>query len=118
MLNKLIAILAAVIVGGLMSATLVQTARLGKATDRAVAASAQAEEYRRSLSTLQAAREAEKKDAEKAALVLKRRAATAEVIAKQAQKESEALREALKVNRDWADVPLPAGVRDALQAKP
>lgn len=115
MLTKILAVLAALVVAGLVSLAGVQTHRAGKATDRAVAAETQAGEYQRSLGTLKAVREAEKKDAARATATLQNRAVVAEKAAKAAKKESEALREALQVNRDWADSPIPPGVLDAIK---
>lgn len=114
MLNKIIAIITAVIVAGLISVIGVQTTRLSKADSRAVEATKLAGEYKGSLDSLEALRRAEKKAADSAAAVLKKRAAQAEKDAANAKKESESLREALKANPDWANAPLPAGVRQSL----
>jgi uncharacterized protein HemX len=114
MLTKILAVIAALVLAGLLSVIGVQRAGLTEATERAVAAQTQAEQYQRSLRSLEAVRGAEKKAANSSAQALHNRAAAAEKAAKAAQKESKALREALQDNRDWADSPIPDSVRNGI----
>ncbi len=114
MLNKIIAIIVAVIVAGLLSVIGVQSMSLTKARNQAATARTEADQYQRSLTSLQGVRAAEIQQAEKGRAALQARTLVAEKAAKVAQKESESLREALKANRDWADSPLPDRVRDSI----
>ena len=114
MLTRLLYGITALILALALGGFAVQTQRLSKAENRAVEATERAGEYQRSLRSLEALHEAQNKEALRTAGVLKNRALAAEKAAKAAKQESEALREALKANPDWANAPLPAGVRQSL----
>ena len=114
MLTKLLYGITALILALALGGFAVQTARLSKAENRAVEATKMAQEYEGSLRSLEALRKAEKLAADSTAAVLKKRAAQAEKDAATAKKESESLRESIKANPDWANAPLPAGVRQSL----
>ena len=115
MLTKLLYGITALILALALGGFAVQTARLGKAENRAVEATNLAGEYQRSLESLERAVAAQAKSDKAARESLENRAKKAEQLASKAQKENHALKEALEANRDWATEPIPAGVRDALR---
>lgn len=84
------------------------------ASNRAVAAQTRAEQYQRSWEDEKAAREALVASAKRSEIALVARAKKAEALAVKHKKDNRVLQEALNANRDWADQPVPPGVRDAL----
>lgn len=92
----------------------VQTQRLGKAQNQALEALKMAEAYKGSLESLQAATEAQVKSAKAAENAALKRAKVAKIEADKAKKENYDLQEALNANRDWANQPIPSGVRKSL----
>ena len=115
MLTKLLYGITALILALALGGFAVQTARLGKAQNRAVEATQLAGEYQRSLESLERAVAAQAKSDKAARESLENRAKKAEQLASKAQKENHALKQALEANRDWAIEPIPARVRDAIR---
>ena len=114
MLTKLLYGITALILALALGGFAVQTARLGKAENRAVEATKLAGEYQRSLEGLERAVAAQAKSDKAARESLENRAKRAEALAAKTKKENHALQEALATSREWADVPIPPGVYDAL----
>ena len=113
MLTKILYGITAVILA--IGGAAVQTYRLSKAENRAVAATKLAEEYQGSLESLERAVAAQAKSEKAARESLENRAKKAEQLAHKAQKENHALKQALEANRDWASEPIPAGVFNSLR---
>ena len=114
MLTKLLYGITALILALAVGGFAVQTARLGKAENRAVEATKLAGEYQRSLESLERAVAARAKSEKAARESLEKRAKVAEQLAAKTKKENHALQEALEANRDWAGQPIPGGVFDAI----
>ena len=114
MLTKLLYGITALILALALGGFAVQTQRLSKAQNRAVEATQLAGEYQRSLESLERAVAAQAKSAKQTQETLEARAKRAEQQAAKAKKENYALQEALAASREWADVPIPPGVYDAL----
>lgn len=114
MLSKLLYGITALVLALALGAFGVQTHRLSKAENRAVEAAEKAGEYQRSLESLERTVAAQAKTAKQAQETLEARAKRAEQQAAKAKKENHALQEALTASREWADVPIPPGVYDAL----
>ena len=114
MLTKILYGITAVILALAIGGAAVQTYRLSKAENRAVAATKKAEEAQGSLESLERAVEAQAKSDKAARECLENRAKRAEQLASKAQKENHDLKQALEANRDWAIEPIPAGVLDAI----
>lgn len=85
------------------------------ATNRAVAAQTQADQYQRSLMLSEASVKALVENAANTEKALTARAVYAEALLVKRKKENATLAAALKANRDWAAVPIPDGVFDALR---
>lgn len=101
----------------ILLAALVAVGLWGKtASNRAVAAQTQADQYQRSYEDEKRAREALVESAKRAEAALVARAKKAEAKAITYKKDNRALQEALDANRGWADEPVPAGVLDALRS--
>ena len=115
MLTKLLYGITALILALALGGFAVQTARLGKAENRAVEATNLAGEYQRSLESLERAVAARAKSDKAARESLENRAKKAEQLASKAQKENHDLKQALEANRDWAVEPIPAGVLNSLR---
>ena len=115
MLTKILYGITAVILALAIGGAAVQTTRLRKAENRAVAATKMAEAYQGSLESLERAVAAQAKSEQAVREALENRAEKAEQLASKAKKENHALKEALKANRDWAVEPIPAGVRNAIR---
>lgn len=115
MLNKILYGITAVILVLALGGAAVQTARLSKAENRAVAATKKAEEAQGSLESLERAVAAQNKSVKAAQESLENRAKKAEQLASAAQKENHALKEALKASPDWARDPIPPGVLNAIR---
>lgn len=110
LLYGITALLLALALGGFA----VQTARLSKAENRAVEATKLAEEYQRSLESLERAVAAQAKSEKAARESLEARAKKAEQLAAKTKKENHDLKQALEANRDWAIEPIPGSVLDAI----
>ena len=104
------------LLGILLAALLAVGAWGWKADSRAVAAQTQADLYQRSYEGEKAAREALVESAVRAEKALVARAVYAEALLTKSKKDNRALQEALNANREWADAPVPDGVRDALRS--
>lgn len=115
MLTKILYGITALILALALGGFAAQTYRLGKAENRAVAASKKAEEYKGSLESLERAVAAQAKSDKAARDALEARAKTAEALAAKTKKENHALQEALDASPDWTREPIPAGVLDALR---
>ena len=115
MLTKLLYGITALILILALGTSAVQTYRLSKAENRAVAAAKLAEGYRGSLESLERAVAAQAKSDKAARESLENRAKKAEQLASKAQKENHDLKQALEANRDWAVEPIPAGLLDAIR---
>ena len=115
MLTKLLYGITALILVLALGGAAVQTTRLSKAENRAVAATKLAEGYRGSLESLERAVAAQTKSEKAARESLENRAKKAEAMAAKTKKENHALQEALKANHDWARQPIPGGVLDAIR---
>jgi len=114
-LTKLLYGITAVILALAMGTSAVQTYRLSKAENRAVAAAKLAEGYQGSLESLERAVAAQAKSEKAARESLEKRAKVAEALAAKTKKENHALQEALTANPDWARDPIPPGVLDAIR---
>ena len=115
MLYKITALVLAVLVAIGVGGFAVQTQRLGKAENRAVAATKLAGEYQRSLESLERAVAAQAKSEKAARESLEKRAKVAEHLAAKAKKENHALQEALAGSPDWAREPIPDSVLNAIR---
>ena len=113
-MTKLLYGITALILALALGGFAVQTARLGKAENRAVEAAKLAGEYQRSLESLERAVAAQAKSDKLTRESLEARAKKAEALAAKTKKENHALQEALEANRDWAVEPIPGSVLDAL----
>ena len=114
MLTKILYGITAVILALALGTSAVQTYRLSKAENRAVAATKLAEEYQGSLESLERAVAAQAKSEKAARESLEKRAKVAEQLASKAQKENHDLKQALEANRDWAVEPIPDAVKEAI----
>ena len=115
MLTKILYGITALILALAIGGAAVQTARLSKAENRAVAATKLADEYRGSLESLERAVAAQAKSDKAARDSLENRAKRAEALAVKTKKENHALQEALAASPDWARDPIPPGVLDAIR---
>lgn len=115
MLTKLLYGITTLILALALGGFAVQTARLGKAENRAVEATNLAREYEGSLRSLEAAVAAQAKSDKLARESLEARAKKAEALAAKTKKENHDLQEALAASPDWTREPLPAGVLDAIR---
>ena len=113
-MTKLLYGITALILAVALSLVGVQTHRLGKAQNRAVEATQMAQEYQRSLESLERATAAQAKSDKAAKEALANRAKKAEVLAAKTKKENHDLKEALAANPDWASQPIPAGVLNSI----
>ena len=113
-MRKIIDIASAILALALAAALVWQSWRLTEARNRAQEAISQAQEYRGSLASLQAAVEAQKKADQVARDLLAKRAEQAEARAAKAKKELKELENAIKANEDWASEPVPEDVLRAL----
>ena len=114
MLTKLLYGITALILALALGGFAVQTARLSKAENRAVAATKLAEEYRGSLESLERAVAARAKSDKAARESIEKRAKVAEQLAAKTKKENHDLKEALAASPDWAGQPIPDGVRNSI----
>ena len=115
MLTKLLYGITALILALALGGLAVQTARLGKAQNRAVEATKLAWEYQRSLESLERAVAARAQSEKAARESLENRAKKAEVLAAKTKKENHDLKEALAASPDWAGQPIPDGVRNSIR---
>ena len=115
MLTKTLYGITALILALALGTSAVQTYRLSKAENRAVAATKKAEGYRGSLESLERAVAAQAKSEKAAREALVNRAKRAEELAAKTKKENHALQEALNASPDWAREPIPDGVLDAIR---
>ena len=115
MLTKILYGITAVILALAIGGAAVQTYRLSKAENRAVAATKLAEEYQGSLESLERAVAAQVKSEKAAREALVNRAKRAEELVAKTKKENHALQEALNASPDWARDPIPPGVLDAIR---
>ncbi len=115
MLNKILYGITAVILALALGTSAVQTYRLSKAENRAVAATKKAEEAQGSLESLERAVAAQAKSDKAARESLANRAKRAEELAAKTKKENHALQEALAASPDWAGQPIPDGVRNSIR---
>lgn len=111
LLYGITAVILALALGGFA----VQTHRLSKAENRAVEATKLAEEYQRSLESLERAVAAQAKSDKATRESLEARAKKAEALAAKTKKENHALQEALAGSPDWASQPIPDRVRNAIR---
>ena len=114
MLTKILYGITAVILALALGTSAVQTYRLSKAENRAVAATKLAEEYQGSLESLERAVAAQAKSDKAARESLENRAKKAEQLAAKTKKENHDLKEALAASPDWAGQPIPDGVRNSI----
>ena len=114
MLTKLLYGITALILALALGGFAVQTARLGKAENRAVEATKLAGEYQRSLESLERAVAAQAKSEKAARESLEKRAKVAEALAAKTKKENHDLKQALEANADWTREPIPDSVRNAI----
>ena len=115
MLNKILYGITALILALAIGTSAVQTYRLSKAENRAVAATKKAEEAQGSLESLERAVAAQAKSDKAARESLANRAKRAEELAAKTKKENHALQEALAASPDWAREPIPGSVLDAIR---
>ncbi len=115
MLNKILYGITALILALALGTSAVQTYRLSKAENRAVAATKKAEEAQGSLESLERAVAAQAKSDKAARESLANRAKRAEELAAKTKKENHALQEALAASPDWAGQPIPDGVRNSIR---
>ena len=114
MLTKILYGITALILALAIGGAAVQTARLSKAENRAVAATKLAEAYQGSLESLERAVAAQAKSEQAARESLEKRAKVAEQLAAKTKKENHDLKEALAASPDWAGQPIPDGVRNSI----
>lgn len=114
-MTKLLYGITALILALALGGFAVQTARLSKAENRAVAATKKAEEAQGSLESLERAVAAQAKSDKAARESLANRAKRAEELAAKTKKENHALQEALNASPDWAREPIPGSVLDAIR---
>lgn len=115
MLNKILYGITAIILALALGTSAVQTYRLSKAENRAVAATKKAELAQGSLESLERAVAAQAKSEKAARESLVNRAKRAEELAAKTKKENHALQEALTASPDWARDPIPPGVLNAIR---